>query len=338
MNIKVLSPCGDEFHVKLSSCENAVLDLRRAIEKIEGTASDLQQFFLLNPEPYKDLSMVDCKRSKTSLQEHCDPAEDGREEGFPMSDSYTIGNSDVILMVRLLPLQWHWDMGSPLLADSMLGCTKMYAPTDRNGLLNANLTYNTVVTKLENQSWGDMFDCDNRGCLVVVPTLEERTRQHTISFRLVHGHAFIGAVRQGTDAWSFAAEGNLGWFIETSQGELCNDHGDDWHVAEDETNSDEDSCDEDNDQLEACSDSGENCGMQACSDTDKGGFPEGSVVTLQVDFDQGTIRFWVDGIPHRYCYSGGVSGPLRWAVSMYNVGDSVQIVPDPALKDSTKQV
>ena len=57
----------------------------------------------------------------------------------------------------------------------------------------------------------------------------------------------------------------------------------------------------------------------------------GQVLTMQVDLDKGTLRFWVDGKPHGPGYTHGVTGPVQWAVSVRNIGDSAEIVPTPEL-------
>ncbi len=58
----------------------------------------------------------------------------------------------------------------------------------------------------------------------------------------------------------------------------------------------------------------------------------GQVVTMQADLDEGTLRFWVDGKHHGPGYTDGVTGPLQWAVTMIDQGDTVQIVPIPELE------
>ena len=60
-----------------------------------------------------------------------------------------------------------------------------------------------------------------------------------------------------------------------------------------------------------------------------GEIKEGQVLTMQVDLDACTLKFWVDGKPHGSGYTSGVTGRLRWATSVYNKGNTVQIVPTP---------
>ena len=67
-------------------------------------------------------------------------------------------------------------------------------------------------------------------------------------------------------------------------------------------------------------------------DDDAGYINEGQIVTMEADLDKGTLRFWVDGKPHGPGWSSGVTGRLRWAVSLYYKGNSVQIVPTPELQ------
>ena len=54
------------------------------------------------------------------------------------------------------------------------------------------------------------------------------------------------------------------------------------------------------------------------------------VLTMQVDTDAGTLKFWVDGKPYGPGYTSRVTGPLRRATTVCNRGNAVQIVPTPA--------
>jgi hypothetical protein len=65
---------------------------------------------------------------------------------------------------------------------------------------------------------------------------------------------------------------------------------------------------------------------------------EGEIVSMEADLDKGTLRFWVDGKPHGPGWSSGVTGRLRWAVSLYYKGAAVQIVPTPELQPWTPWV
>jgi hypothetical protein len=58
---------------------------------------------------------------------------------------------------------------------------------------------------------------------------------------------------------------------------------------------------------------------------------EGQIVSMEADLDKGTIRFWVDGKQHGPGHSSGVTGRLRWAVSLAFKGAAVEIVPTPEL-------
>ena len=65
-----------------------------------------------------------------------------------------------------------------------------------------------------------------------------------------------------------------------------------------------------------------------------GRIKSGDELTMQVDTDAGTLKFWVNGKPHGPGYTSGVRGPLQWATSMYSFEesgtDTVAIVPTPA--------
>ena len=70
-------------------------------------------------------------------------------------------------------------------------------------------------------------------------------------------------------------------------------------------------------------------GNGKANDDGAGRINEGQVLTMQVDLDAGTLKFWVDGKPHGPGWTSGVTGRLRWATSVYHKGTSVQIVPNP---------
>jgi hypothetical protein len=65
---------------------------------------------------------------------------------------------------------------------------------------------------------------------------------------------------------------------------------------------------------------------------------DGQIVSMEADLDKGTLRFWVDGKPHGPGWGSGVTGRLRWAVSLYYKGGAVQIVPTPELQPWTPWV
>jgi hypothetical protein len=58
----------------------------------------------------------------------------------------------------------------------------------------------------------------------------------------------------------------------------------------------------------------------------------GQVLTMQVDLSNGTLKFWVDGKPHGPGFTHGVISPVHWAVTVYESGETVQIVPTPDLE------
>ena len=58
----------------------------------------------------------------------------------------------------------------------------------------------------------------------------------------------------------------------------------------------------------------------------------GQVLSMQVDTDAGTLKFWVDGKPHGPGYTSGVTGPLRWATTVYFKGNFIEIVSTPELQ------
>ena len=58
----------------------------------------------------------------------------------------------------------------------------------------------------------------------------------------------------------------------------------------------------------------------------------GQVLTMQVDMDADTLKFWLDGKPRGPSYTSGVTGPLRWATTVRYTGDTAEIVPTPELQ------
>ena len=61
----------------------------------------------------------------------------------------------------------------------------------------------------------------------------------------------------------------------------------------------------------------------------------GQIVTMELDTDAHTLKFWVDGKPHGPGYTSGVVGSLRWALSsgFANNAEAVQLVPDIVLAE-----
>ena len=62
---------------------------------------------------------------------------------------------------------------------------------------------------------------------------------------------------------------------------------------------------------------------------------DGQVLSMELNMDVGTLKFWVDGHLHGPGFTGirhgEFGGRLRWATSMTKVGMSVRIVPTPTL-------
>ena len=71
------------------------------------------------------------------------------------------------------------------------------------------------------------------------------------------------------------------------------------------------------------------------ADDRAGQINDGQIVSMEADLDKGTLRFWVDGKLHGPGWGSGVTGRLRWAVSLYCKGNAVQIVPTPELQPWT---
>ena len=58
----------------------------------------------------------------------------------------------------------------------------------------------------------------------------------------------------------------------------------------------------------------------------------GQILSLELDMDAGILKFWRDGKPHGPGWSSGVKGRLRWAMTTFEEGTAVQIVPTPDLE------
>ena len=61
----------------------------------------------------------------------------------------------------------------------------------------------------------------------------------------------------------------------------------------------------------------------------------GQVLSMELNMDVGTLKFWVDGHLHGPGFTGirpgDFGGRLRWATCVTKVGMSVRIVPTPTL-------
>ena len=59
---------------------------------------------------------------------------------------------------------------------------------------------------------------------------------------------------------------------------------------------------------------------------------------MQVDTDAGTLKFWLDGKPHGPGFASRVTGPLRWATSVYYKSNDVEIVSTLELQPWTPRM
>ena len=130
------------------------------------------------------------------------------------------------------------------------------------------------------------------------------TGKHTISMKLAKGsgdymYILCGVVRDGAPCNEDHAsrDSTVGWFMSSNCGSLC--------------------------------------GNGKEYDDQAGMIETGQVLTMQVDMDAGTLKFWVDGKPHGPGYTSGVTGPLRFAATIYKQGNATKIVPTPELQPWT---
>ena len=150
----------------------------------------------------------------------------------------------------------------------------------------------SIATKIDKHK-------DWNNCRMTEPVMEG-TGKHTISMKLGKGDAeyrliYCGVARDGVacDEEYAYRNGSEAWYMYSSDGTLYGNgkHNSDYAGG--------------------------------------GGIKEGQVLTMQVDLDAGTLKFWLDGKPHGPGYTSGVTGRLRWATSEYYKGNTVQIVPTP---------
>ena len=148
----------------------------------------------------------------------------------------------------------------------------------------------SIATKIDQDD-----DYDN--CMMTGPVMEG-TGKHTISMKLGQGDAedmymYCGVVRDGVACdQDYANEENTeAWYMSSGSGVL-------W-------------------------------GNGKQRDDYAGEINDGQVLTMQVDLDAGTLKFWLDGKPHGPGWTSGVTGRLRWATSVIYKGNTVQIVPTP---------
>ena len=148
----------------------------------------------------------------------------------------------------------------------------------------------SITTKIDK-------DEDYRNCMMTGPVMEG-TGKHTISMKLGKGDAgkraiFCGVVRDGVACDKYYAnQGSTeAWYMSSDGGYLWGN--------------------------------GKDC------DAGAGYINDGQVLTMQVDLDAGTLKFWLDGKPHGPGWTSGVTGRLRWATSVCYKGNTVQIVPTP---------
>ena len=148
---------------------------------------------------------------------------------------------------------------------------------------------NSIATKIGSDGYNH--------CMMTGPVMEG-TGKHTISMKLGEGDAddidiLCGVVRDGVACNKpYANAGNNeAWYMSSGSGRLC--------------------------------------GNGKRGDDEAGEINDGQVLTMQVDLDAGTLKFWVDGKPHGPGWTNGVTGRLRWDTSVFHKGNSVQIVPTP---------
>ena len=125
-------------------------------------------------------------------------------------------------------------------------------------------------------------DNNYQNCMMVRRVMGVGTGTHTISI-------FFGVVKDGVSCYEdhaqeeySAREHSVGWFMFSGDCTLCGNG-----KSYDETNVSVGNIE-----------------------------PNENILTMQVDTNAGTLKFWVDGKPHGPGFTSGVTGPLRWATTM----------------------
>jgi hypothetical protein len=145
---------------------------------------------------------------------------------------------------------------------------------------------NSVATRIDGMNY------DLQNCLVVGGrAMQEGSGKFVISFKIIKGyHMRLGVVSDGAACYKlpFTCNSTSGWGMNVYNGGLFGNGKNFDHAA--------------------------------------GGISQGQVLTLELDTDAHTLKFWRDGHPHGPGYSVGVCGSLRWALSTGYIGEGVQIV------------
>jgi hypothetical protein len=78
------------------------------------------------------------------------------------------------------------------------------------------------------------------------------------------------------------------------------------------------------------------CGNGKCLSDKAGGYTQGDRVGVLLDLDDGSLRFFKNGVQHGPGYgagygAGSVTGPVVAAVQMLTAGDAVRLLPNAQL-------
>jgi hypothetical protein len=143
-------------------------------------------------------------------------------------------------------------------------------------------------------TYNDAYDDDGRDKFTLVTSgVELTTGKHYWEVeKLNYEHLFVGIAKPNLDpSQHYAVRGGTdGWFMYTYGGSLCGN--------------------------------GKQAGDKA------GGIYEGDRVGVLLDLDEGSLRFFVNGVQHGPGYpAGSVTGPVVCAVSMYDPSTSVRLLP-----------
>ena len=133
---------------------------------------------------------------------------------------------------------------------------------------------------------------NDSNCMVVGRVMRAGIGKHTISIKQEQGSAGYTSILCDADHWK--RESRVGWFMYSAYGGLCGNgkHHDDM----------------------------------------AGRIKAGRVLAMQLDMDAGTLKFWVDDKPYGPGYTSGVTGPLRWAATLFYTSNTVEIVSTPELQ------
>jgi hypothetical protein len=176
-----------------------------------------------------------------------------------------------------------------------LGAGEMVAMAVKEALLVWRTCDEEIVTLSEGGAVATLCDVDGARDTVVTTGVELTAGKHYWEVEILNndnGNILVGVTRPNLDPTDDYAqeESTDGWFIWTNEGGLCGNGKDE--------------------------------------DGEPGHIDDGDRVGVLLDLDEGSLRFFVNGVQHGPGYpAGSVTGPVVCAVQMYAPSTSARLVP-----------